>query len=259
MGKISPFVNRRVTHRPRDGDGPLLQGARAVTRAFLAVRGIVFDLDGTLIDSYAAITESLNRAMIAAGLRSLSEEKVRGMVGLGLETLVARAMGPERVEEGVRIFREHYARICVARTTLLPHVPETVRELESRGYLLAVATNKPSYFARRLLDGLRIGGHFAAVLGPDNVVNRKPHPEMLLRALEEMDLPVREAVYVGDMEVDIQTARAVGLPVIVVPTGSRSAEVLRAHDPDLLLEEFRDLLGVLPGAPGSRAPGGEGR
>lgn len=230
-----------------------------LTSTFLEVRGIVFDLDGTLIDSYAAITESLNRAMIAAGLQPLSEEEVRGMVGLGLETLVARAMGPARVKEGVRIFREHYDRICVARTRLLPQVAETVRKLDSRGYLLAVATNKPSRFARRLLDGLAIGGHFAAVLGPDNVVNRKPHPEMVLRALEEMDLPVPEAVYVGDMEVDIETARAVGVPVIVVPTGSRSAEVLRAHDPDLLLDEFRDLLRVLPGAPGPRAPSGGGR
>jgi phosphoglycolate phosphatase len=225
-----------------------------LTRAFLEVRGIVFDLDGTLIDSYAAITESLNRAMIAAGLDPLSEERVRGMVGLGLETLVTRAMGAARVEEGVRRFREHYDRICVARTSLLPQVAETVPELDSRGYRLAVATNKPSYFARRLLDGLGIGEHFAAVLGPDNVVNRKPHPEMVLRALEEMGLSVGEAVYVGDMEVDIQTARAGGLPVVVLPTGSREAEVLRAHDPDLFLEEFRDLLTVLPGAPGSRAP-----
>jgi 2-phosphoglycolate phosphatase len=211
------------------------------------VRGIVFDLDGTLVDSYGAITESLNVALSSAGLDPVPEEKVRRMVGLGLETLMSRAMGEARVEEGVRVFRRHYETICVERTTLLPQVAETLECLRGRGYLMAVATNKPSYFARRILEGLGADRHFTAVLGPDRVENKKPHPEMVRNAILEMGLSASRTLYVGDMEVDIQTARAAGVRVVVLPTGSRSLEELRRSDPDLLIVSFGDLLDLLPG------------
>jgi 2-phosphoglycolate phosphatase len=213
------------------------------------VRGIVFDLDGTLIDSYEAIAESLNHALASAGMAPLPAATIRGMVGLGLESLIARAMGEERVAEGVRAFRAHYDGICVAKTSLLPEVRETLEALHGRGYRMAVATNKPSYFAWRLLESLRVRRYLAAVLGPDVVQNRKPHPEMVLKAIERMGLSPAESVCVGDMEVDVETARAAGVPVVVLPTGSRSAEDLGRASPDLLLASFRDLLDVLPGAP----------
>src|SRR6266850_5247621 len=136
-----------------------LRGASIVMSAEISysrIRGIVFDLDGTLIDSYAAIAESLNVALDRAGMPAKSVEEVRGMVGLGLETLIERALGgKDGVEEGVRRFRAHYDRICVEKTTLLPEVSATLRELDQREYLMSVATNKPSYFAWRILEGLQ--------------------------------------------------------------------------------------------------------
>jgi len=220
------------------------------------VRGIVFDLDGTLIDSYEAIGESLNYALGLAGLPAKGLDDVRAMVGLGLETLIARAMdGKGSVEEGVRSFRRHYDHICVERTILLPEVSDTLAELDRRGYLMSVATNKPSYFAWRLLEGLFVRRHIVAVFGPDVVEHRKPHPEMVLKAMERMGVTAGEALCVGDMEVDVQTARAAGVPVIVLPTGSRSEAELRAAAPDHVARSFRDLLALLPGPPASRAPG----
>ena len=213
------------------------------------VRGIVFDLDGTLIDSYDAIAESLNAALQAAGLRPLPVEQVKGMVGLGLETLVARAMGEERVAQGVRDFRARYERICVERTSLLPEVAETLDQLHRRGYRMSVASNKPAKFGWRLLEGLHVRRYLSSVLGPDVVVNRKPHPEMVFRAMSDMGVEARETLYVGDMEIDVQTARAAGVPVIVVPSGSRTRSELETAGADLLIRGFRDLLGLLPGPP----------
>jgi phosphoglycolate phosphatase len=219
-----------------------------------AVRGIVFDLDGTLIDSYEAIAASLNDAMTQLGRDPLPLDQVRTMVGRGLETLLARALAvdcgtsADLIAEGVRIFRRRYDEICVERTRLLPDVGRTLLTLRERGYRMAVATNKPSCFARRLLDALGVGACLDAVLGPDLVSHHKPHPEMVVAALAAMRLAPGEAIYVGDMEIDVQTARAAGMRVVVLPTGSCDLASLRSAGADLVLPAFAALLDLLPDA-----------
>jgi N-acetyl-D-muramate 6-phosphate phosphatase len=211
---------------------------------FTALRAIVFDLDGTLINSYDAIAGSLNHAMATLGHPPIPEADVRRMVGCGLEDLLARALDipvehadrQARIVEGVRLFRERYDQVCEAETRL-------------------VATHKASYFARRLLSALGVGTYLSAVVGPDLVTHKKPHPEMIETALAAMGARREETVYVGDMEVDVQSARAAGLPVIVLPTGSCSAVELERTGADLLLPSFAALLDLLPGpSPGSPSP-----
>lgn len=214
-----------------------------------AIRGIVFDLDGTLVDSYGAITESLNHALRELGEPELPEERVRRMVGRGLETLVERVVGPERVPEGVRLFRERYERVAVTGTRLLPGVGETLAELAARGYRMGVASNKPARFGTRILEGLEIARYLPEVFGPDRVAHPKPHPEMVHRLLEALDVSLDRAVYVGDMDVDVETCRGAGLPCWLVATGSCSRAELQAAGGDRLLDGFRDLLDLLPGAP----------
>jgi len=213
------------------------------------IRGIVFDLDGTLIDSYAAIAESLNHALSGLSLDPLPAAKIRTMVGRGLETLIDSALGkattPEKIALGVRLFRERYDLVGVAGTTLLPGVAATLDNLAARGYRMAVATNKPSYFARRLLDALGAGGHFASVMGPDCVAHHKPHPEMVFAALAAIGLEADQALYVGDMEIDVETARNAGLPVVLVPTGSRTQTDLVDAGADLLIPAISRLLDLL--------------
>jgi phosphoglycolate phosphatase len=119
---------------------------------------------------------------------------------------------------------------------------------------MSVATNKPSYFAWRLLEGLLVRRYLTTVLGPDLVQNRKPHPEMVIKAMAKMTVAARETLYVGDMEIDVETARRAGIPVAVVPTGSRTEEALRQTGADLLLGSFRDLLEYLPGVTPSHPP-----
>lgn len=214
--------------------------------------GIIFDLDGTLIDSYEAIGASLNHALTRLGRAPLPADLIRVMVGRGLEVLIARAMdcaeptGDRKIAEAVELFREHYDRTCVQKTTLLPDVETTLHRLHARGYRMGVATNKPSYFARRLLDALGVGGLIPTVFGPDLVAHHKPHPEMVHRVLAAMDLTASEALYVGDMEVDIETARAAGVRVVVMPTGSCDLPELLAAKADLVIAGFGALLDLLP-------------
>ena len=214
--------------------------------------GVVFDLDGTLIDSYEAITDSLNHALDRLGHPPVSVDQVRPMVGRGLEVLVERALTRAgesdpvaMVPDAVRHFRQNYDLICVEKTRLLPGVEETLSDLHRRGYAMSVATNKPSYFSQKLLDALGVGRFLTSVWGPDRVTHPKPHPGMVEAALASMRVSRDQAVYVGDMEIDVETARAAGLPVIVMPTGSCSMDQLRQAGADHVVAGFTSLLDLL--------------
>jgi 2-phosphoglycolate phosphatase len=210
------------------------------------IRGVIFDFDGTLIDSYEPITESLNLVRAAFDKPPLPVDQVKEMVGHGLEHLIDKAIGPEKVKEGVGLFREHYARICETRTTILPLVRQTLEELDKRGYVMGIATNKPSYFARDILKALEIDHLFAEVLGPNDVARPKPDPEMLEIMMARLGLGTDEVVYVGDMLLDIEVARRAGMAMYAVPSGSASREILLTGRPDRLVSKFSDLLTYLP-------------
>jgi phosphoglycolate phosphatase len=210
------------------------------------IRGIIFDFDGTLIDSYEAITESLNHVRQAFGRPAFPLDEVKGMVGHGLERLIESAIGKEQVADGVKLFREKYATLCESRTKILPQVRETLEELDRRTYPMAIATNKPSYFARDILKALEIEHLFAEVLGPNDVERPKPDPEMIEIIMMRLGLGTDEVLYVGDMPLDIEVARNAGISVYALPTGSASRDVLLAGRPDRLLHKFSDLLNYLP-------------
>jgi len=216
------------------------------------IRGIIFDFDGTLIDSYEAITESLNHVRSAFALPGYAVEQVRPMVGHGLEKLIAEAIGPERVDEGVRLFRQSYAQLCERKTSILPQVKQTLDALDGRGYQMAIASNKPSYFARDILKALEMEHLFVEVLGPNDVERPKPDPEMLETIIMRIGLSPEETVYVGDMPLDVEVGRRAGVAVYAVPTGSASRDDLLQARPDRLLHRFGDLLAILPALTGAR-------
>jgi len=209
------------------------------------IRFVIFDLDGTLVDSYEAITESLNYALDRFGLPARRPEEVRRMVGLGLEVLIHRAAGEGNVAEGVRWFRRHYARICEAKTRLLPDVPGTLQTLQRRGCRMAVATNKPIRFTERILLSLGVRNRFECLMGPEEVTHLKPHPEMVFRILRRFDCARGQVVFVGDMAVDVETSRSAGIRVLVLPTGSQTRSALKKAGPDRILDRFSDLPAVL--------------
>jgi len=197
---------------------------------------VVFDLDGTLIDGYAAIGDALGYAMRRLGEAELPAARVRAMVGHGLESLLEQAVGAGRAAEGVRLFRERYPEVAVEKSHLLPGVRETVEALDARGHPMAVASNKPARFSKMILDAKGIGDRFRAVGGPDAETPAKPDPAMLVRLMAAVGSSPSETVVVGDMEVDYEFARAAGCRVALVPGGSRTRQELASVTPDAFLE-----------------------
>lgn len=212
-------------------------------RPFAAV---VFDLDGTLLDSYAAIHASVAFVQRGFGVPEWTLEETRRRVGRGVEVLMAEAVGTSHAADGVRLFSESYAASGPEATKLLPGADEVTRALRERGVRLAVASNKPGVFSRQLLSHFGILDRFGVVHGPDDGFPPKPAPHMVFMALALLGVPATEALYVGDMPIDVLTARAAELTVAAVPTGSATAEELSAAGPDILLPRLPDLMHLFP-------------
>ncbi len=192
------------------------------------VRAVVFDLDGTLVDSYAAIAASLNHARAGWSLPPLDDATVRRGVGRGLEALIEDHVGADRVDRGVERFRAKYAEVFAEHTFALPGAAETVRRLARDGYRVAVASNKPARFTRPILEHLGMAGSIGSIHGPDTVGATKPDPAMIRRCLLDLGATVDDAVYVGDMVLDVESARRAGVPVVLVRGGSSDDDALRA-------------------------------
>lgn len=189
-------------------------------------RGIVFDLDGTLVDSYPAIGASVNHARAHFDLEPLDDESVRRMVGRGLEALMADVLGVERAADGVRLFRERYAEVYATQTTLLPGVTPSLELLGAAGVPMAVASNKPARFGRPICEALAIAGHFATVEGPDSAGATKPEPPIIRNCLIAMERSAAEAIYVGDMVLDAESGRRADVETWLVEGGSSTAQAL---------------------------------
>ena len=209
-------------------------------------RAVLFDLDGTLVDSYAALAEAVNFARREHGLSDLGEERIRQFVGDGLEKLLQRAFDSDEVPPSVQTaFETKYDEICCSESRVLADVEMTLDELSRIGIAMAVCTNKPTSFSVKILEGLGLAKHFREVVGPDLAGARKPAAQHLLRTLEATGCAPREALFVGDMPIDVEAARNSGIDVAVVGTGSSTSDQLRAAHADHYLNRFSDLVHIL--------------
>lgn len=209
----------------------------------LRYRAVLFDLDGTLVDSYNALTEAVNHARRTHGLHELSPTRIRELVGEGIERLLQRAF--ERTElprSIVQAFEARYDDICCAESRVLADVDVTLHELHELGVAMAVCTNKPTVFSKKILDFLGLSRYFRAIVGPDIAGARKPEARHLAVTLESVACSREEALFVGDMPLDVRAARNSGIDVAVVATGSSTREQLTASGPDHFLERFSDLI-----------------
>jgi len=214
-------------------------------QAGAAPRAVLFDFDGTLADSYPAITASVNFVRAAHGLPPLDEAEVRRHVGRGPVYLLEHTVPGAAIENDLARYRGHHPSVMRTGTHLLPGAADALRALKHKGFLLGICSNKPVAFTRQLLDHLGIAALLDAVLGPEDVSRPKPAPDMLLAALSRLKVRPEEALYVGDMVVDIQTGHQAGVDVWVVPTGSDEVAALKAARPDRVLRDLLELSALL--------------
>ena len=181
-----------------------------------AIHAIVFDLDGTLIDSVQDLAASVNHTLDRLGLPGRSEEEVRTMIGNGARKLLTRALGPGREElldPALSLFLDHYGCHCTDHTVLLDGAIPMLEDL-GQGKKLAVLTNKPHCFAEQILTALGVRDFFTEVIGGDSLGVKKPDPAGLLHLAATWTLDPAEILMVGDHATDIATGLAAGCPVV---------------------------------------------
>lgn len=192
---------------------------------------VVFDLDGTLVDSRADLVAAVNHALGEMGLAALPFDTVCAYIGEGAHRLLEQSLGSaadSRVDEAVRRFLPYYGAHLLDRTVPYPGIPETLSALARAGALLSVATNKPEAMSRAILDGLGLASCFRAVVGPDTVGARKPDPAALRRVMESCGSAPEQTLFVGDSGIDVATARAAQVDFCGVAWGIRPHELRAA-------------------------------
>lgn len=214
----------------------------------LSTRAVLFDLDGTLIDSYPAIAASVNHVRALHGLEPLPVAEVTRHVGRGPSHLLRSTVERGEVDANVDAYRRHHPSVLLDLTQLLPGAADTLRSLHGSGRKLGICSNKPVDFTRQLIRHLGLTDWLHVVLGPEDVGRHKPAPDMLLAAMQRLAVSPHETLYIGDMTVDIETARAAGVPVWVVPTGSDTIDALDAARPDRRLASLHEIAPLLAAA-----------
>ncbi len=217
-------------------------------------RAVLFDLDGTLIDSAPDIAAAADRALAECGLPARGLTRIRGYIGGGADRLIHRCLTDrlDGVADGalfdaaLAAFFRHYAAGLTVSTQPYPGVPETLATLHARGYALGCVTNKPDRFTRPLLAALALAPYFEVVVAGDTLAVKKPDPAPLLHAAELLGAHAATTTMIGDSMADLKAARAAGMRVLCVSYGYSPNARLADHAPDALVDHMPELLPLLP-------------
>ena len=211
----------------------------------LPVRAVVFDLDGTLIDSRGDIAASCNYALATLGRQELTLAEVGALVGDGARSLLSRAARLPETHAEVDVllghFLAYYSDHPVDYTRILPHVQSTLTALVANGFRLAICTNKPRVTTDAVVDALDLGRFFTAVVAGDDLPTKKPHPGQLEALAAVLRLVPAELVMVGDGPQDVLAGRAAGARTVAVKTGWGPFARLAATDPAVIVDDLAAL------------------
>jgi phosphoglycolate phosphatase len=216
------------------------------TPDFSRIRALIFDLDGTLIDSKRDLIHSVNAMLQEMGREQLHEDTISGFIGHGAPQLVGRALGADATEaerrQALKFFLDYYEDHKMDSTCAYSGVPEALDQLAT--FPMAILTNKPVRITVRILEGLGLSKYFRAVYGGNSFETKKPHPFGALKILTEFSVHPAEAMLIGDSEVDVQTARNAGTLAAAVNYGFGTHD-RTAHPADLYLDRLTDLVPLL--------------
>ncbi len=223
------------------------------------IAAVVWDLDGTLVDSAADIAAALNRLLTEEGLPELDDERIRDMIGEGVPTLIRRGLAAhdvtadeERLGRLVRRFLVIYSESATRRTRLFPGVRDVLATLSGAGIRQAVCTNKPEAITRQVLDDLGIASHFDVVIGGDTLPRNKPDPLPLRTTLQRLGVSAEQSLMVGDSAIDVLTAHGAGVDVAFVTFGYGPGPS-KPQQADFLVDDVAEIPALVAGDSTGRA------
>ena len=203
---------------------------------------LIFDLDGTLVDTRRDLANSVNFALNALKLPALQIEEVMSYVGDGLKKLLDRSLpkdGLENIGEVIDIFREHYREHCLDFSGFYPDVVNILNYFQDKK--MTVVSNKPEEFTRLILEGLRIADFFEIILGGDSLPLMKPDPGPILHILDKLNASNEKTAIVGDGTTDIEAGKAANILTCAVTYGLKEKKVLLKMEPDFMIDDIVEL------------------
>jgi phosphoglycolate phosphatase len=213
---------------------------------------VIFDLDGTLIDSKLDLAHAVNATRAHMHLGPLDHEIIYSYVGNGAPVLMRRTLGPDasdaEVQRALEFFLEYYRQHKLDHTHLYPGVREALDELQATGTKMAILTNKPVNISRSIVDGLGASSYFFRIYGGNSFEQKKPHPIGVEALLEEARAAREKTMLVGDSSVDIRTARSAGIACVGCTWGFQP-ESLVTDPPDWLIEQMGELPAIVQNPP----------
>lgn len=204
----------------------------------LNIRCIIFDLDGTLVDSLPDLTNSMNYAMQCLDLPTHTPEKYLPMIGYGRQQFAMHAVPPEKIDLADKVLElawKHYEENCCVFTKPYPQIPEVIEKLKKTDIALAILTNKDQQTAEIVTKHYFGNDTFKIIVGATRTTTPKPEPEAILQILNDLNCSCENAAIIGDSEVDIQTGKNAKIYTIAATWGFRSAQILREKNPDKII------------------------
>ena len=208
-------------------------------------RLIVYDLDGTLVDTLGDIAAAANHLLRQVGSPELPAREIRRYIGRGVHELVRGCLksdDPVRLEQGVTIYRAYYAAHLVDQSRLYPGALAVLTHFNARRQ--AVITNKPNPFSRDILRAVGVEGLFCAIVGGDSEYPKKPHPASIRALMETWGVSPAETLFIGDSPIDIETGRNAGVLTVGVTHGFSDEDELRRAAPEAIVRDFEALLAL---------------
>jgi HAD superfamily hydrolase (TIGR01509 family) len=209
------------------------------------IRGMIFDLDGTLIESYEAIYLGLKECFKSFRKVIFPFSDLKKYLKADLEATLSQFFTPEEILKSIPVMRKKYEEVYLDKTHFLDGAQEVLKALYTTGINLGIASNKFGRFSRGALKHLGVSDYFKSVIGAGDVLRNKPFPDMIHTALKEMNLIPEEAVFVGDTLTDIDTGKQAGIDVYAIPTGFYSKKELSRGKPKRLLKNLQELVRVM--------------
>ncbi|MBS3907576.1 MAG: HAD family hydrolase [Syntrophaceae bacterium] len=210
------------------------------------IRGIIFDLDGTLIEAYEAIYLGLKEVFQQSGKEIFPYGELKRYLQADLESTLHQFFSPEETQQNISVMRKKYEEVYLHHTHFLDGAKEVIETLYNRGAILGVASNKFGRFSRGALQHLKVSSYFKSVIGAGDVPRNKPFPDMIHAAIREMGLPPEEVVFVGDTLTDIETGEEAGIDVYALPTGFHTRKELSQKKPKRILRSLKELTRLSP-------------